>query len=367
MRFALGSSLNIPAVKMLAKVGIKDVMQKAFDMGINNWNPTPDALRNVGLSLVLGGREATLLEITSAYSALADKGTLIPPYGITKVTDSLGKVLYEKKSENGAHVLDPGVAFIISHILLDDNAREIAFGRYSLLNIPGKTVSVKTGTTDQKRDNWAIGYTPSYVVGVWVGNNNNTPMNPRIASGITGATPIWHNIMASILKDKKDEQFSIPDDVAAMEIDAFGGGLPVDGQPKRTEYFIKGTEPKASSSMYKKIKVSKQDSGKLANTDEISHGDYDVKDFIVFTDADPVSTDGKNRWQDAINAWVEQNHKDDPKYHPPTQTSDRKYDSNSNNNSNNSDTPTPTPTSGATQTPTPTPIINLTLTPVPAH
>lgn len=356
MRFALGSSLNIPAVKMLAKVGIKPVMQQAYNMGINNWNPTPDALRNVGLSLVLGGREASLLEITSAYSALADKGTLIPPYAITKVTDSHGKVLYDKKPEKGVQVLPPGVAFIISHILLDDNAREMAFGRYSLLNIPGKTVSVKTGTTDQKRDNWAVGYTPSYVVGVWVGNNNNTPMNPRIASGITGATPIWHDLMAFILKGKKDEQFSLPDSVTAMEIDAFGGGLPVDGQAKRTEYFLKGTEPKAPSPIYKKIKVSKQDSNKLANSDEISHGDYDVKDFIVFTDSDPISTDGKNRWQDAINAWVDEHFKDDPKYHPPTQTSDRKYDNNSNNN------PTPTPTSGDTPTPTPTPIINLTIT-----
>lgn len=350
MRFALGSSLNIPAVKMLAKVGIKPVMQKAFDMGIENWEPTPDALKSVGLSLVLGGREASLLQVTNAYSSLANKGVYLPPYGITKVTDSSGKVLYEHKSQSGVKVLDEGVAFIISHILLDDNAREIAFGRYSLLNISGKTVSVKTGTTDQKRDNWAVGYTPSFVVGIWVGNNDNTPMNPRIASGITGATPIWHDLMAAILKDKKDEQFTVPGDVTALEIDSFAGGLPVDGQSKRTEYFLKGTEPSAPSPIYKTIKVSKQDNNKLANSDEISHGDYDVKTFIVFTDSDPVSTDGKNRWQDAINAWVDQNYKDDPKYHPPTQTSDRKYDSNSNNSSNNNPTPTPTPTLAPTPT-----------------
>lgn len=363
MRFALGSSLNIPAVKMLAKVGIKPFMQKAFDLGIENWEPTPNTLKNVGLSLVLGGREATLLQVTNAYASLSNKGVYLPAYGITKVTDSSGKVLYEHKNSSGVKVLDEGVAFIISHILLDDNAREIAFGRYSLLNISGKTVSVKTGTTDQKRDNWAIGYTPSYVVGVWVGNNDNSPMNPKIASGTTGATPIWHYLMAGILKDKKDEQFSVPSDVSALEIDSFGGGLPVDGQAKRTEYFLKGTEPTAPSPIYKTIKVSKQDGNKLANVDEISHGDYDVKTFIVFSDQDPVSTDGKNRWQDAINDWINQNYKDDSKYHPPTETSDRKYDSNNkNNNSNNNPTPTQVPV-----TPTPTPVITVspTITPTP--
>lgn len=365
MRYALGSSLNIPAVKMLAKVGIKPVMQTGYDMGITNWNPTEAALKNVGLSLVLGGREATLLDITIAYATLADRGVMHEPYSITEVTDSSGKVLYKKKNEKGVTVLPAGVAFIVSHILSDDTAREMAFGRYSLLNISGKTVSVKTGTTDQKRDNWAVGYTPSYVVGAWVGNNNNTPMNPRIASGTTGATPIWHDIMAAVLKGKKDEQFSIPDDVTSKEIDAFGGGNPVDGQPKRTEFFLRGTEPNAPAAIYKKIKVSKSDSNKLANSEEISHGDYDVKDFIVFSDSDPVSTDGKNRWQDAINAWINEHYKDDSKYHPPTETSDRKYDNNSNNNSNKDNpTPTPTPTVSPTPTssvivPTATPIIPL--------
>lgn len=362
MRYALGSSLNIPAVKMLANVGIKPAMQTAYDMGITNWNPTADALKNVGLSLVLGGREATLLDITTAYATLANRGVMHPPYSITEVTDPKGKVLYKKKDESGVKVLPPGVAFIISNILADDTAREIAFGRYSLLNIPRKAVAVKTGTTDQKRDNWAIGYTPSYVVGAWVGNNNNTPMNPKIASGVTGATPIWHELMVAILKDKKDEPFTAPDDVTSKEIDSFGGGLPVDGQGKRTEFFLKGTEPNAPAAIYKKIKISKSDSNRLANGDEISHGDYDVKDFIVFSEKDPVSTDGKNRWQDAINAWINEHFKDDSKYHPPTDTSDRKYDGNSNNNSNSNPTPTPTPTTALT--PTPTSVLDV-LTPTP--
>lgn len=350
-RFALGNSINIPAVKMLARVGIKPVMQKAYDMGIENWNPTVKNLDSVGLSLVLGGREATLLQITSAYSVFAANGLKHDPFAIVEIKDGKGKSVYKQKNENGVQVLSKGAAFLISHILLDNNARELVFGRYSSLIVSGKTVAVKTGTTDSKRDNWAIGYTPSFVAGVWVGNNDNKPMNPRIASGVTGATPIWNKIMQAALKGKADEQFSVPDTVVPIEIDSFSGGLPIDGQPKRTEYFIKGTEPTTVSSIYKKVKVSKHEGNKLANSDEISRGDFEVKEFMVFTESDPVSNDGKNRWQDAINAWIEKNHKDDSKYHPPTETSGYKY------GEEKKEEPTPTPIPEASLTPTlsPTP------------
>ncbi len=326
MRFALGNSQNIPAVKMLAKVGIEPVMQKGYDMGITNWEPTTSNMRNVGLSLVLGGREASLYQITSAYQVFANKGVKKESYEIVEVKDSKGKVLYKHTEDKGRRVLSEEVAFLISHMLLDNNARQPAFGARSWLVVPGKTVSVKTGTTDEKKDNWTIGYTPSYVVGVWVGNNDNTSMNQAIASGVTGATPIWNKVMSHVLKGKSDEQPQKPENVVALEIDAFGGGLPVEGQSKRVEYFVKGTEPTAPSPIYKKVKVSKADNNRLANDEEISRGDYDVKDFIVFEEEDPVSTDGKNRWQEAINAWVKERYKDDAKYNPPTETSDKKYD-----------------------------------------
>jgi membrane carboxypeptidase/penicillin-binding protein PbpC len=202
----------------------------------------------------------------------------------------------------------------------------MVFGENSWLVVPGKTVSVKTGTTDQKRDNWTIGYTPSYVVGVWVGNNDNSPMNPAIASGVTGAAPAWNKIMSFILKGKPDEPPKKPDNVVAVEIDAFGGGLPVPGQPTRSEYFIKGTEPTTPSPIYKKIKISKHDTNKLANNDEIEHGDYETKEYIVFSEDDPVSKDGRNRWQEGIDAWIRQNHSAaDWQYYPPKETSDFKY------------------------------------------
>lgn len=325
LRFALGNSINVPAVKILAKIGIKDVMENAYKMGIQNWQPTAENMANVGLSLVLGGREITLLDEVSAYSVFANAGIKQDPVAILKVVDSKGSVLYENKKRSGSRVLSENVTFLISHILLDNVARTLEFGPNSYLNIPGKTVSAKTGTTDEKRDNWTVGYTPSFVVGVWVGNNDNTPMNQAIASGATGASPIWYKIMSFALKGKPDEPPVKPNDVIALQVDAVGGGLPVDGHPTRSEYFIKGTEP-TNTTIYQKIPMSKKQNGKKANQEEIDHGDYENKDFIVFREDDPVSTDGRNLWQDAINAWIDQNHKDDPLYHPPTETSDYKYE-----------------------------------------
>ncbi len=348
VRFALGNSINLPAVKMLAKVGLQDVMQKGYSMGIRNWEPTTANMKNVGLSLVLGGRETTLLDEVTAYSVFANKGVKQDPVTILKVTESGGKKIFEHKKKDGQKVLSEGVAFLISHILLDNNARSIVFGARSFLNISGKNVSVKTGTTDQKRDNWTIGFTPSYVVGVWVGNNDNSPMNPAIASGVTGASPIWNKIMTHVLKDKKDEQPNKPDSVIALEIDSLGGGLPVGGQSTRSEYFLKGTEPTGPGSIYQKVKLSKKDNKKLASQSEIDAREYDTKDYIVFAEVDPMSTDGKNRWQEGINAWLAGQYPGDEKYHPPTETSEHQVSGGNNN-------PTPTSEPSATMTLMPTP------------
>lgn len=346
MRFALANSLNVPAVKMLAKIGIKPVMEKAYEMGIQNWEPTRKNLDSVGLSLVLGGRETTLLDITSAYSVFANEGKKNEPFSIVEVKDPKGKKLYEREEKEPEQVLSKEVAFIMSHILLDNNARSMVFGTNSFLRIPGKTVAAKTGTTDEKRDNWIIGYTPSYVVGVWIGNNDNKPMNPNISSGATGASPIWNKMMTFILKDKKDEPFPEPDDVQALEIDALGGGLVVEGQSKRSEYFAKGTEPTTIAPIYKTLKMSKHDQGKLASDQEVSRNDYDLGDYIVFEEEDPISQDGENRWQKAINEWLKDQYKDQPKYHPPTEKSGYTY-----SEGEKKEEPTPTPTVSVTPTP----------------
>lgn len=358
VRFALANSINVPAVKMLAMVGLKNVMQNAFNMGIDNWQPTDDNLKNVGYSLVLGGRDVRLADEMEAYGVFANGGQKMPLVSILEVDDSKGNILYKYSPPSPQRIFSQEVSFLISHILLDNNARTMEFGAYSQLVVANHpSVSVKTGTTNDIRDNWTIGYTPSYVVGVWVGNNDNSPMS-KVASGITGAAPIWNKIISVVLKGKSDEPPQKPDGVIAMQIDAYGGGLPVPGQPTRSEYFIQGTQPTAPSPIYQKVKLSKHQQGKLANSFEISAGDYDTKDYIVFKENDPISTDGKNRWQDGIDAWIKQTYAaDHPEYYPPTQTSDYQENSGSSN-------PTPTPTSSPA-TPTPTPILNLTLTPTP--
>lgn len=173
----------------------------------------------------------------------------------------------------------------------------------------------------------------------------------NVASGVTGAAPIWRRIIIESLKGKSAEDFVKPDNVIAVTIDALGGGLPVDGQPTRSEYFIEGTEPQGPSPIYKKIKVSKADTNKIASQSEIDHNEFDLKKFIVFFEDDPVSSDGKNRWQEGINTWLNEVHRDDSQYHPPTEQSNRVI----------SDAPTPTPTPEITLTPIPT----LTLIPTP--
>lgn len=298
VRYALANSFNIPAVKMTALVGVKNNLDLGYRMGLTTWEPTEENVSQVGLSLPLGGREVRLLDLTSAYAVFANQGRRQEPVSILKVDDSSGKELYNYRPTDGVSVLDQGVAFIISNILSDNSARAVAFGTNSVLNVPGKTVSVKTGTTDEKRDNWALGYTPSIVTGVWVGNNDNSVMDPRIASGVTGASPIWQKIMISALKGKQNEVPERPDSVSEIEIDGLMGGQPREGSPKRKEYFTKGTEPTAVSGAYQRLKVCKVNPHRQANDGE----DAEDKDVILLKeDTDPT---GSGKWQAGVNQWV---------------------------------------------------------------
>jgi membrane carboxypeptidase/penicillin-binding protein len=296
------------------------------------------------LALTLGGGVKPL-ELAAAYTAFANAGFKSDPIAILKVTDPKGKVLFEQKEVSRKRVLSPEVAFIISHILLDNNARLITFGVNSYLNMGSRMIAVKTGTTDDKRDNWTIGWTPSILVAAWVGNNDNSPMG-NVASGVTGAAPIWRRIILEALKNKPSEDFVKPDNVVAITVDSLGGGLPVDGQPTRSEYFIKGTEPQGPSPIYKQIKVLKADGNKISSQSEIDKNEFDVRKFIVFREDDPTSGDGKNRWQEGIDLWVNETYKDDSLYHPVTEQSTRIV----------SDTPTPTPSPTPTIIPTPSPV-----------
>ena len=198
LRYALANSYNIPAVKVLNSLGVLNFIDHARTLGITTWlDPS-----RYGLSLTLGGGEVTMTDMSTAFGTFANAGEKVDLNPILKIEDYRGNVLYIKESDAKIPrvVLSKYVAYIISSILSDSDARKIAFGSNSRLDIPGYTVAVKTGTTNDKRDNWTIGYTPKFLTAVWVGNNDNTPMNQALVSGITGAAPIWNRIMTTVLK-----------------------------------------------------------------------------------------------------------------------------------------------------------------------
>jgi 1A family penicillin-binding protein len=230
IRTALGSSYNIPAVKVLNEIGVNKLIQTAKDLGITTFT-TPE---RYGLSLTLGGAEVKMVDMMSVYGTFSQLGKKYDIQPIVKITDSKGVVLEDNSQPSSKKVLESGVAYMISNILSDNKARIPAFGPNSLLVIPGHTVAVKTGTTDSKRDNWTFGYTPDFVVGTWVGNNDNSPMDPQLTSGVSGASPIWHQIMVKLLENKPDVAFAKPSDINEALINGRKDLVLVGKEGKRT-------------------------------------------------------------------------------------------------------------------------------------
>jgi len=189
MRQALAGSLNIPAVKTLYLAGIDNVLDTAQNIGYTTFE---DRSR-FGLSLVLGGGEVTLLEHTSAFATLAREGTKHPVSAILKVEDYKGKILEEYK-ERKEKVVDEKTVRLLNNILSDNGARAFVFGERNYLTLPDRPVAAKTGTTNDYRDAWTLGYTPSFATGVWIGNNDNSEMR-RGAAGSVVAAPIWYEFM----------------------------------------------------------------------------------------------------------------------------------------------------------------------------
>ncbi|OGJ60695.1 hypothetical protein A3D88_04045 [Candidatus Peribacteria bacterium RIFCSPHIGHO2_02_FULL_52_16] len=201
MRQALANSLNVPAVKTLYLAGIDATIDLAKRLGIN----TLTDRNRYGLSLVLGGGEVKLLELTGAFGVFANDGVRHEPQGILKIVDSTG-VIYEKPKHQGDRVLNQDVARKINSILSDNAARALIFGTATPLTIPGQTVAAKTGTTQEFRDAWTIGYATTLATGVWVGNNDNRPMRAG-SDGVYVAAPIWNAFMKNVLAGKKSEAF----------------------------------------------------------------------------------------------------------------------------------------------------------------
>ncbi len=296
LRNALAESRNVPAVRVLFANGVINMIEEGRSMGITTW----DNPQNYGLSLTLGGGEVRLLDLARVYGTLANYGNRPPIKPILKVTNYKGQVLDQEVCDDPSSqgqiastskesisstptpltrssllfgqvlaselpsfhvrttslqqrtfnscsqisVLDPRVAFQITDILRDNDARAPSFGTNSLLVIPKHPeVAVKTGTSNDLRDNLAIGYTKDYLVAVWVGNNNSAPMS-RIASGVTGATPIWNKILSSLLSEKESSDWPVPSGLTKLSICPYTGTLAC-GNCKKDEWFLDETKPSA--------------------------------------------------------------------------------------------------------------------------
>lgn len=290
IRQALAQSLNVPSVKLLYLAGVQDSIKTARDLGISTLN-NPE---NYGLALVLGGAEVNLLEMTSAFGIFSQEGIRHPSTAILKIEDANGKILEEKNTAS-TPVLDTEVSIIINDLLSDNLSRIPVFSPTSSLYFPGREVAAKTGTTQDFRDAWVIGYTPSLAVGVWVGNNDNTPMNKNALS-VMVAAPIWHKFLEFAISNSPPESFNKP-------------------SPKQTESpVLKGLY--RSGPIVKIDKISK----KLATpytpidlTEETSFGDIKtILTLINKNDPQGVRQEGQEdvqtkNWQTAIDEWLKKN------------------------------------------------------------
>ncbi len=261
IREALASSYNIPAVVTLDHVGVPALIRLLNNLGVNTLaDPT-----RYDLALTLGGGEVRLVDLVAAYAALANEGRPTAPVYILEVKDKSGHVVETWQPRTPAlSVIDTRVAYLITDILSDTEARLPSFGTHSALEI-ARPAAAKTGTTTDFRDNWTVGYTPSLVVGAWVGNADNSPMVK--VSGVTGAGPLWNDFMRTVLAGQPEESFAPPPGVHQVEVCALSGLLPTPLCPRtRVDWFIAGTEPTRPDTVYQKFTLDKA-TGLLAASD----------------------------------------------------------------------------------------------------
>ena len=294
----MGSSYNIPAVRALQEVGLPDFLALANRLGITTLT-RPD----YGLSLSLGGGEMPLMELTGAYAVLANGGERVPPATILEIRDSADNLLCQHGSDRPclpsapeAQVVSPVDAFLITDILSDNEARMPSFGPNSLLRLD-RPAAVKTGTTNDFRDNLTVGYTPQLVTGVWVGNADNSPM--QNISGVSGAGPIWNQFMTTALADEPVIDFAPPPGVQRFEVcadsgaaiqatgDRNGNGEEAarnDACPETRQHFFAVDRPPVpqEKDLYQRVRLDKT-TGKLA-TEFTPAGAIEEKVFKVYPD-----------------------------------------------------------------------------------
>ena len=291
LRLALARSYNIPAVEALQMAGVDNVIRTAHKMGITTLDR---GLDYYGLALTLGGGEVKLLDETYAFGVFANAGVMagspipedqqrpgyrtVDPVPVLRVEDSKGNILWQYTSPATTQVLDPRLAYLINNILSDNTARCAAFGCPNILELDDhRPAAVKTGTTNDFKDNWTVGYTPQVVVGVWIGNTDNTSM--KHVTGISGAAPVWHDIIQYFLKDKEKVPFIRPPGLVQKTICATTGLLPTKYCPQTTELFIPGTEPTAYDTLDQAFLIDTE-TGNLATTstppDKVQEKVYEI-------------------------------------------------------------------------------------------
>jgi len=282
VRNSLANSLNIGAVKVLKLNGVETFIASASAMGLKTFKDPS----NYGLSLTLGGGEVYMTDMSTAYGVFANMGVKQNLTPILKIEDKDGKILEEFKENPGERVLSRETSFIIQNILSDDGARSMVFGSGSLLNIKKHPeVAVKTGTTNDLRDNWTYGYTSDYVVGTWVGNNDNSRMR-GVVSGTSGAAPIWNKIMTEILKDKTVKKPIMPTNIIGINVcNLTGGIIPEEGCQSHYEYFNKDYLPNKTTTRMN-VLINK-DTGKIVVDNEVAPN-AEWQDHTVVTDISGV-------------------------------------------------------------------------------
>ncbi|MEN6479234.1 MAG: PBP1A family penicillin-binding protein [Anaerolineales bacterium] len=255
LRDALANSRNIPAVATLNLIGLPNMISAAERLGITTFT-RPD----YGLSLTLGGGEATLLEMTGAYAVLANNGRAVKPQLMRRIADRQGRTIWSAPEPTALQIVDPRHAYLLTDILDDDEARRRTFGANNPLELPFPA-AVKTGTTNDYRDSWTIGYTPELAIGVWVGNNDYTPMDQL--SGARGAALIWHEAMLTMLGSGPRQAFARPEGLVELEICPVSGQVRTANCPAgHTELFLAENTPGACT-VHRTVAVCSV-SGKLA-------------------------------------------------------------------------------------------------------
>jgi len=265
VRKALAGSLNIPAVKALVSVGIDKVINTAEKLCIT----TLEDRKRFGSSLALGGAEVTLLEHTAGLGALGNGGIMQEVNPIMKIIGLNKEIVYQREVATGTQAVDPQAAYLITDILSDTKARQFIFGRAPNLQLSNRPVAVKTGTTQEFRDAWTVGFTPTLATGVWVGNNDNSPMKEK-ADGSVVAAPIWHDFMEKALDNKPIAKFTRPKGIVEVAIDPFTGRLPsLTASSTKKEIFASFNAPVRKTKTSLVSKLDKVEAVSKINTEKM--------------------------------------------------------------------------------------------------